>query len=215
MLKIKPPTHKIDAGGIFISLSDPAWRNDMYAADMAAYEAAALTEVQDAAVAKFRAENQGREPSDDEIAAVRSACVLSGEELHKARGRHPVFRYARGKTRFQPSAPDWRPDGTPTTVRDYLAGPAAEFAIRRLAYRDYQTADEIVGSNARLMEFARLGLKGIKSADYNWTAKGDETVPDDVMQALHDANVALPLEIGAAVVLLCRPLDEEETFPSG
>jgi hypothetical protein len=215
MLKIKPPTHKIDAGGTFISLSDPAWDQDKYAADMAAYEAAALTEVQDAAVAKFRAENQGRELSDDEIAAVRAACVLSDEERHKARGRHVVFRYLRGKTRMQPNAPDWGPDGKPCTARDYLKGPATEFSIRRLAYRDYQAADEIVGSNARLMEFCRLGLKGIKSADFNWTAKGDETVPDDVMQVLHDANVALPLEIGAAVVVLCRPIDVEESFPSG
>lgn len=213
MLKIKPPTHKLDAGGIFISLSDPAWDQERYAADMAAFEAAALNEVQDAAVAKFRAENQGRELADDELAAVRAAYVLSEEERHKARGRHPVFRYARGKSRFQPSAPDWGPDGKPCTARDYLKVPATEFTIRRLTYRDYQAADEIVGSNARLMEFARLGLKGIKSADFTWQVKGDETVPDEVMQALHDANVALPLEVGAAVVLMCRSLDEEHELP--
>jgi len=213
MLKIKPPTHKIDAGGVFISLSDPAWCQEKYAADLAAFEAAALTKVQDAAVAKFKAENQSRELSDDELAVVRAACVLSDEERHKARGRHPVFRYLRGATRLQPNAPDWGPDGKPCTARDYLKGPATEFTIRRLTYRDYQTADEIVGSNARLMEFCRLGLKGIKSADYTWQAKGDETVPDEVMQALHDANVALPLEVGAAVVLMCRSLDEEHELP--
>lgn len=214
MLKIKPPTHKIDAPAVFVSLTDAAWNNDVYFADMAALEAAALKELQDAAEAKLRAANQGRDLSDEEVAAVREGCVLSPVQSHQARSRHPVARYASGKTRWQPDAADWAPDGTPCTVRErYLKGPATEFSLRRLSYTAYQRADELVASSARLTEFARLGLKAIKSADFSWHAKGDENVPDEVMQALHDANVALPLEIGAAVVLLCRPLDEDAELP--
>lgn len=217
-LKIKPPTHRADALGVFVSVHDPAWNDALYTADMEALLVAALTEKRAAAEAEYRAAYAVRWPDSDptaeEIAAARAACELSTVEQHKAKGRHPVVRYVTGKTRYQLGAADWAPDGQPCTVRErYLTqGQACEFTLRRLPFPMYQAADEIVSTGARLTAFARASLRAVKSPDYNWTAAEDETrAPDAVLQVLHEADPALLLEIGQAVISLCRPLDEAET----
>lgn len=211
-LKIKPPTHRVDAPGVFVSVHDPAWNDALYTADMEALLASALAEKQDAAEAAHLAKHPAA--TADEIAALRAACELSTVEQHKAKGRHPVVRYVTGKTRYQLGAADWAPDGQPCTVRErYLTqGQACEFTLRRLPFPMYQAADEIVSTGARLTAFARASLRAVKSPDYNWTAAEDETrAPDAVLQVLHEADPALLLEIGQAVISLCRPLDEAET----
>jgi len=211
-LKIKPPTHRIDAPGVFISLHDSAWDDDVYRADMDALLAAALKAKQDTAEQWYRTKNP--DATAEQIADVRGLCALSDEEAHKARGLHPVVRYARGLTRFQPSAQDHAPDGSPCTVRDrYLKPGATEFTIRRLKADAYHLADAIENTGLRLTAFARAGLRAVASTDYNWTAEDSETrAPDTVINTLHEADPALLLEIGQAVISLCRPLDEAETF---
>jgi hypothetical protein len=210
-LKIKPPTHSADALGTFVSRHDSAWNNALYLADMKALQAAALAEAQDAAEAARRAEHPA---VADEIATLRAACKLTEAQDAAAMRRHPVVRYMRGATRWQLDAPDWDPEGKPCTVRSrYLKPGAAEFTIRRLPYPLYQAADEISGSNQRLTAFARAGLRGVRSGDWTWDAEpADARAPEHVLQALHDADVSLPLELGLAVISLCRPLDDAETF---
>jgi hypothetical protein len=215
-LKIKPPTHKADSLGVFVSVNDPAWNDAVYIADMEALVAAALREKQDAAEAAYIAAPPNRAALDGvSIAAVRAAVELTPAEHHKAKGLHPVVRYVTGKTRFQIGADDWTPDRKPCTVRErYLTeGAACEFTLRRLRHDVYQAADEITSTGARLTAFARASLRAVKSPDYNWTAGADETrAPEEVLQVLHDADPALLLEIGTAVIAMCRPLDVEETF---
>jgi len=211
-LKIKPPTHRADALGVFVSVHDPAWDDARYTADLEALLAAALAAKQDAAEAAHRAKHPAA-PAD-EIAELRAGCELSALEQHQVKGRHPVVRYVTGKTRYQLGAADWAPDGSPCTVRErYLTkGPACEFTLRRLTFQAYQAADEITGTGERLTAFARAALRAVKSPDYSWTAGEAETrAPDAVLQVLHDADPALLLEIGQAVIALCRPLDEAET----
>lgn len=183
-LKIKPPTHSADALGVYISHRDTAWNDEQYRADMAAYTAAAEAE------------------------------GLKGDAVTEAaRARHPVSRYLTGRTRFQPSAQDWTPEGKPCTVRErYLTnGPASEFTLRRLPQRVYLVADAITQTDLRFLAFCRAGLRAISSPGWEWTAKAEE-VPEEIMQALHDSDPAICVEIGAAVLRFCRPLDEAETF---
>lgn len=211
MLKLRPPTHRADALGTFIAPQDPAWDNDRWRADMQALEAADLAKLRDAAEAELRAAGA---PSDEAVAEVRAAIKLTEAQATEAHARHPAIRYLRGLTRYQPGADDWDPEGKPCTVRArYLKPGASEFTIRRLAYPAYQAAVEILSPGARATAFVRAGLRAIKSPDFNWTATG-ETVPDDVLQALHDADPSLLRGIGGAVFNLCQPLTEAETFPS-
>jgi hypothetical protein len=205
-LKIKPPTHKADALGVFVSVNDPAWNDAVYIADMEALMAASVP-AQDAAESALRAKKP--DVNEEEVEHARAV------ERHKAKGQHPVVRYVTGKTRFQLGAEDWTPDRKPCTVRErYLTdGQACEFTLRRLRHDVYQAADEITSTGARLTAFARSSLRAVKSPDYNWTAGADETrAPEEVLQVLHDADPALLLEIGTAVIAMCRPLDVEETF---
>ena len=206
MLKIKPPTHAIDGLAVFISATDPAWDFERLAAERDAQVARALAEKQDAYTY----------PADPEQAAlVRASLALSPAEQATALARAPVERYYAGKTRFQPGAPDWAADGSPSTARAYLkAGEKpAEFGLRRLGFRAFQEVVEIENPRARLIEACRLGLRSIKADGYTWKAPGDEPAGDEQLEALHGASPALVTEIGSAVMLLSRPLDHEAETP--
>ena len=211
-LKIKPPTHRADALGVFISLHDPAWNEEVYRADMEIFLARALKQKQDTAEQGYRAKNPAA--TDEQIASVRGLCALSPEESHAAQGLHPVNRYARGVTRYQPNCDDWDAEGKPCTVRSrYLKEGATEFTIRRLESPAYYAADEITNTGERLKAFARSGLRAVASPDFNWTALDTDTrAPDHVIEALFNCDPALPLEIGQAVISMCRGLDDAETF---
>ena len=211
-LKLKPPTHRADAPGVFISAHDTAWDNALYLADLQALQGKALAEIQRVAEAAHRAEHP--EATDDEIAALRAACKLTKAQDAEAIKLHPVIRYMRGVTRWQPDAPDWDPEGKPCTVRGrYLKPGAAEFTLRRLKSDAYYAADEIENTGERLKAFARAGLRGVRAGDWTWAAEDTDTrAPDHVIEALFSGGPALLLEIGQAVISLCRPLDDAETF---
>ena len=213
MIKLKPPTHSISALATYIARGDPAWNTAQIEADLAAYEAAALAAVQDKAVETYLAANPDREASEAERAEVRAGCVLTEDERSKACAGHPWLRYHAGKTRYQPNAPDWGPDGKPATVRDYLSGVPAEFVLRRCDFRTFQEVAEIPNSRARLIEACRVGLRAIRAEGYQWTAKGDERATDEQLEVLHSADPNLVIEIGAAVLTLCRPPDPEAEPP--
>ncbi len=213
-LSLYPPTHRVDQLGTFVSLEDPAWDEVLYKADLLALLEGALNEVRDQAEAEFRAQNQGREVTDEEIAALRESCALSPEQAHKAKAKHPVVAYANALTRFAIDCDAWDPGGKPCTVRSrYLTkGPASEFTIGRLNRADYSAAEAIVSTSDRLAEFCRLGLKAVKSPHWNWRVKAGETASEEIIDALHAADPSLPAAIGTAVVQMCAKLSEPETF---
>lgn len=209
-LKIKPPTHKVDAGGVFVSPFDSAWDSERLDRELAALELAALEKLRSESLDKAAAAASGRELSEEEIEDVKSSCVLSEVESQAARLVHPWFRYLGGLTRFQLDAPDWDHEGKPATARDYLKGkPDAEFVLRRMSYRTYLECQDETG-HERMLAFVRHGLKAIRSADYSWTAKADETTPDDVFEALHQTSLSLTGEIAVAVMRFNAPLSEAE-----
>ena len=230
-LKIKPPTHRADALGVYISPRDTAWDNATWRADMAILEAKALADARDIAEAEHRAKYPSA--TAEALAEVRENCRLTEAQIaayalwhpvvryHRgltrfqaAQGLHPVNRYARGVTRYQPNCDDWDAEGKPCTVRSrYLKEGATEFTLRRLPYAEYQAADAIENAGHRLTAFARAGLRAVKSAEFNWTAEDTDTrAPAHVIQVLHDADVSLPLDIGMAVIAFCRPPSDAETF---
>jgi hypothetical protein len=212
-MKLRPPTHRADAGGIFVAAHDPAWDQELFNADAEALLSKALAPVQDAAEAAHRAKHA--DATAEDIAALRGACALTAEQQTAALRGHPGRRYFLGLTRYQIDAPEHAPDGSPCTVRErYLTrGKACEFTIRRLRSEVYQAADEIVSTGARLTQFARMGLRAINSPDWTWTIEDGATrAPQDVIEALHEADPSLPLAIGRAVILMCRPIDDAELF---
>lgn len=209
MLKLKPPTHRIDGAAVFIYRGDPAWDVARIIAECDALEARALCEAQAAAV-----EALGPDATAEDAEAARAGVDLSDAERRIARERHPFERYQQGRTRFQLDAPDHAPDGSPCTVRGYLTGPATEFSLCRLKRVAYQAVDELSHSlSAKLTECARLGLRGIRSADYEWQAEPAQAkVPDDVLEALHVCDPVLTFAIGMAVLHLSRGLNTDELF---
>jgi hypothetical protein len=210
-LKLKPPTHRADVFGVFISRHDTAWDNPLINAEIEVLQAKALAEAQARAAAVYSARHPGATAEETQAAAAR--CELTDAQNAEAIRRHPAARYMMGTTRYQLNAPDWRPDGKPCTARDYLKPGAAEFTICRLKPEAYHLADAIENSGLRLTAFARAGLRAVRSSDWAWEAGDRETSVEDVLRALHDADVTLPLEIGEAVIAMRRPLDEAETFP--
>lgn len=189
MIKIKPPTHKIDGVAVFISQQDSAWDIDRVTAER---------EAQIAATAKAKSPHK-----------------LTAEERAAAVARSPVERYYAGRTRYQPDAADRTADGKACTVRDFmkLGERPAEFGLRRLGYRAFQQMTAIAHGRARLIEAARLGLRSITADGYTWQASDEETAGDDQLEALHAARPSLLEEIGAAVINLSRPLDDEAELP--
>jgi hypothetical protein len=204
MIKIKPPTHKIDGAAVFVSSTDSAWDLDRIKAEREAWCARALDEKRSAF----------SYPADPEQAAlVRDSMALSSDEIKAAIARSCVERYFAGRTRYQLGADDWGADGKPATARGFLMGKPAEFGLRRLDYRAYSEVAETQQTRARLIEACRLGLRSITADGYSWTVKGDEVAGDEQLNALHEANPNLLPEIGAAVLALSRPLDPEAEGP--
>lgn len=209
-LKIKPPTHKVDAGGVFISPLDSAWDQDRIDRELAALELSALDKMREEALDKAKAATPGRELTEEEIEDVKASCVLSDVESAGARLLHPWMRYLSGKTRYQLDAPDFDHEGKPVMVRDYLKGKAdTEFVIRRMGYRTYLECQDEAGYE-RMLAFVRHGLKAVRSAEYNWAAKGDETPPEEVFEALFRTSLSLAGEIAVAVQRINAPLSEAE-----
>lgn len=208
-IKIKPPTHKIDAPGILISALD-AWDYERIEKEELELDAHALEEMQVKAIEEAR---QKADLSEAEIEDIKASCILSEEEQGEARAKHPFRRYHSGKTRYQPDAPDTDPAGKPVTVREYLKEEATEFSVRRLSYQEYQRAHEPVNTVKRFTAFLKAALVELRSPGdgYCWKAKaGELEAPEAVLQAIHDAGPSLLVELGSKVMAYLRPLDEAE-----
>lgn len=121
-------------------------------------------------------------------------------DAEAARGDgHPFVRYVAGKTRFDLSA-----EG----VRDYLRPGATPmvFVLRRLTLAEYVAVRDVSGMHAMWTACARLGLVGVEDGGEQRKVTVDE------LFAIHPD---LPWEVGMAVWLYNRPIDEVEGKPSG
>lgn len=209
-LKLKPPTHAIDRGGIYVSSSD-CWDNPRIDREKEAFVSKALKELQEKALATYAEKQGGRELTEAEIEEVRASVVMTEEEKLEAISLHPIHRYYAGKTRFQLDAPDWDHEGKPVTARDYLKGIPTEFHIRRIPWGKFRDISAISQAHKRWEEMVRTGLKAIKSEGFEWRLEKDtDRVPDEIMQVLHDADHALITWLGIGIASYNRPLDDAE-----
>lgn len=208
----KPPMHKVDGLAVLVLEQDSSWDRAKIAADRLLYEAAALKRAQDAAVQEFIEANPDRQVAEEELEAVRAARSLTFDETVSACDLSPITRYFAGVTRYQLDAPDWDASGAPTTARAYLTKkPDITFKLRRLSHRQFWEVCSEPSGRLRMVEACAAGLRAIVSDGYNWEG---ERATDDVMELLHATNPMMVLDIGAAVLSLSRPLDEDEKKPA-
>lgn len=215
MIRLKPPSHSVDRGGVFIPKSDDAWDRDVMAADSVAVATKALAEYRDTVEAKYRANQGGREVTAEEVTALRESCFLSEEQLEAAIDTLPFSRYFHCETRYDIDCPDWDGEGKPCTVASrYLTkNKPTKFYLRRLRPSDYHRTEELGDTRERVLEFCRLGLRGIDSDDFTWrVGDSEKKASEDIIQAIQDTDVSLPLQIGYAVIMFCRKLSKAETF---
>lgn len=141
---------------------------------------------------------------------------------YEAKMLHPFVRYTVGRTRYDLDAADWW-DGQPCTVRSWLRnveageGRPTIFRLRRLSAVKYQQALALHTQDAlQALHFATLCLVALEDDFMPWTL-GRAGEPDvaTIIDRLHDADPAIPLLVGQAAILMHRPLDLAETFPSG
>lgn len=209
-IKLKPPTHAIDQGGVYVASSD-CWDNERIEREKDALIQKKLSELQEKAIQKYAAQIPERALTEAELAEVKASVVMTEEEKIEAAGEHPVARYYSGKTRLQLDAPDWDHEGQPVTARQYLTGTPTEFHVRRLPWSQYRDTSAITPAHKRWEEFVRRGLKAIKAPDFSWSIeRNTDRVPDEIMQVLHDADHTLITWLGVAVGLYNQPLTDSE-----
>lgn len=205
MLKIRPPTHRVDAQGTFISRED-CWDHEAIDKEAQTHVAKALEEKKAAIREKYP------EASPEDLQVMLDGCELTDAEKKAALQHSPWLRYYYGKTRFQIDAPEIDGWGKSMVVRSYLkeGGTPTLFMIRRLPYQLYRDVEDL-DWRKQLLEFVALGLREIRNTGtgFNWRSEGDR-VPEAVLEALHNTSLTLINEIGAAVRAFNAPLGDEE-----
>lgn len=139
--------------------------------------------------------------------------IDSEKELFKL-DRHPVTdAYHMGETRYDLDAPITLPDDRIVTVRDYWRAGVepARFKLRRLNSDESATANDMLARGQRSAGYqyaAKRGLTGIEGVEGVKFKKDRGGVDEKLVELLHRAGVLI--EIGAAVMLLSRPMEAAE-----
>lgn len=206
-----PPTHVIDAPGIYISPSDPAWDHKRAEAELEALAAKGREEGRAAWLAEHKkADATGLTP-DDEAALDSAGDVAAGA----SKLQHAVLRYAAGVTRFQLDAADWTPTGEPCTVRDYLRPDAApcKFTLIRPGRKRLRAVDGIDDTWERREAWIRAVVRRIDGPEgsLSWAPTSDtDEVPERIFEAMAAWAPALIRQLADACAAYCRPLRENE-----
>jgi len=231
---LRPPYHKADAPGCWISPLDDCWDFTHIEGELEELEALVLAEVRRAAV-QAAADQAGVLP--DELApdskAAAEAVVLTQDEKQEARSRHPWARFLGGGSRFDLSAPDMGPSGPVSSVREYLKPDAKPtgFWLRRLSLALRAEIDvdreDVIGrlrrgedvsparQVARWTKIVRYGVRKITAGDdVLWEASSPaETVPAEWLEQIGEleGGAALHLmQLAAAVERYNAPLSVSE-----
>jgi hypothetical protein len=211
-LPLLPPTHIIDAPGLYISPSDPAWDHKRAEVELAELAAKGRENGRAAWLAEH---GKGRAPeglAPEESAALDDA----GEEAaRQAKASHPVLRYAAGLTRYQIDAADWTADGKACTARDYLRPDATpcRFTLIRPNRKRLRAVDGIDDTWDRREALIRAVVRRIDGPDGSiaWTPANDaEEVPERILEAMASWAPALIRQLADACAAYCRPLREHE-----
>lgn len=214
---LRVPTHRVDAPGVLILPHDDAWDHARIEAEQDELEAAALREVRTEAARKY-AGDRGVEVSSltpEQVAEVDESCALTEDERDAARATHPVARYLRGETRYQPDAPDQGPRG-PACALDYLRPDATPWRhhLRRIPWRERARIELEQDHITRFERYVRAGLAGVDAGDLQWRADAPtdrvpDRVLDEVMEGPGGASANL-ISLAAACKKYSDPPTEAE-----
>lgn len=205
MLKrLRPPTHKADVRGVYISGLDDAWDYERVEREVNAYVERKIAELPEA-----QRTEDARARLRDEVLGTPFVPPL-----------HPVQRYNAGLTRFQVEAPDWDLEGKPVTAAEYLKIDArpARFVFRRLSWQQYESAFSADVGRIKLGELTRMSLVEIQDprGNFNWRIDAPGALSsEEVVAALWDSDRDLHVDLGRAARLFSAPLMDHEGKPSG
>lgn len=186
----RPPTHKIDAPGQFVSPFDPAWDMERIQAEKTELVDAALATAREEAVSK--AAEQAGVSVDDLAPEIREAAelvVLTEDEKKAASDAHPWSRYFAAATRFQLDAPDQSPRG-PVVVRDYLRPDSTPTLVelRRIPARERVRIEIDTDPVNRWERYCKAGIARVTRGEtVLWEMKAPtDRLPDEVLETLID-----------------------------
>jgi len=122
---------------------------------------------------------------------------------------HPLHRYWCGEGRYDlDTVMDF--DGRQVRPRDYLtAGDPEVFSLRRLSWEEWNEVERTADSRTKYLRCCRLGVVGAEGSPLKLTVSGG-ALTSDSMQALHDADLQLPVALGVAVYLYNLPATSAE-----
>lgn len=225
MLKLRPPRHAHDRPALWISSSDPAWDNDRIEAERLLLMQS--LKVHEAARAYAQVTPDARDlnlqQQLDHAADSRSNTPARAQLLavaKQAQDQHPVSRWLMCETRFDLDAKMTVPERLRTAehpetalpIRDYLLAEPTTFELRPLGARMYRRiAPQMTGGQTSwMLDAAKHGLVAIHNAwvedgkpcDFPLERDADGSVSERSIDALHEQDKLLPLNIGAAVSML-------------
>lgn len=205
-----PPTHLIDAPGVYISPSDPAWDHPRCKDELDALKAKGA----EAGRAAYLA-HVGK--AEDALTDVEQAELAEAIEAHARveAGRHPVLRYVAGLSRYQLDAADWTPEGQPCTAREYLRADAtpSTFLLVRPNRRRIRQVEAIDDTWERREAWIRAVVRRIEgpAGVMTWTPASDaDDVPEAVLEAMSSWSPALIRQVADACANYCAPLRDHE-----
>lgn len=201
MLKgLRPPTHRLDAPGVFIFPHDDAWDSARIDAELDELAELVLAQARRSAV-EAAARQVGVEPEDLDAelrAKAEASVMLSADEQDAARSTHPVLRYHRGESRFQLDAPDQGPRG-PACAAGYLrsGADATRFDLRRVGWRERARIELERDPFARWARWVQAGVARVVTGDRVEWAAGDATdvLPEEWIAALADSDGGAALNL--------------------
>lgn len=203
-----PPTHVIDAPGVYISPSDPVWDLERGNREIADLKAKGSEEGRAAALARM-----GHEPATEaDLDAIADAAEQAADT---AAWTHPVLRYARGETRFQLDAQLVGPSGESCTVRDWMR-PGVEpcrFTLVRPSRKKIRAAEAVDNTDDRREAWIRAVVRKIEGPEgrLSWApAKDNDEVPDAVLEAMFAWFPMLIRQVADACKAYCGPLMAHE-----
>lgn len=238
----EPPTHRVDAEGVWIHFADPAYRKGRVEAEIAEMS-------RQAAVARHRLEADLERAGPDSEEGRQIKLNLTRLPAVYGAKAHPIARYFGGATRYDLQAELRLPraDGEHEIVKtaDYFGPGARQFKLRRLPRSIWVEVESEAMSNiaadvrrvnpstpadelamltaadavARRRGRERAVLYGLKAADgldLPRTADDDgrSCLDPSALDMLHDLDPGLVDLLAKAVIFYSQPLREDEFLPS-
>lgn len=204
-----PPTHLIDAPGVFISPLDPAWDHARCDAEIAALRTAGGDAGRAAYLARI-----GKPAPETEAEQMELAEAVEAGAREHATG-HPLLRYLAGLSRFQLGAHDWTPEGKSCTAQDYLRPDATpcRFTLVRPGRKRLRAVEAVTDTWERREAWVRAVVRRIEGPEGTlaWSPASDaDEVPEPIFEAIAAWSPALLRQVADACAAYCAPLREHE-----